>query len=113
MAPEILSGAKTGADPAIDIWSLGCILFFMVFGFHPFNAPNKQHMAKMILEENVVFPKNSKVSKKCVKLIEGMLIKNYDERLTMQQISESEWIQAHYNNLYGEDDSIENFEAED
>jgi len=32
MAPEILTGANTSADPAIDIWSLGCILYFLVVG---------------------------------------------------------------------------------
>ena len=36
MAPEILTGANTSADPALDIWSLGCILYSLIYGVHPF-----------------------------------------------------------------------------
>lgn len=36
MAPEIHSGLKY--DHMVDIWSLGCILHFMLFGRNPFSA---------------------------------------------------------------------------
>lgn len=38
MAPELLTGKNTSADPALDIFSLGVILFALVFGRLPFEG---------------------------------------------------------------------------
>ena len=35
-APEILLGSKTYALP-VDMWSIGCVLFVMIGGYHPFD----------------------------------------------------------------------------
>ncbi len=40
MAPEILSGKMKNVNPAIDVWSMGVILFLMVVGEFPFNGHN-------------------------------------------------------------------------
>ena len=44
MAPEVLKGDISLANPAMDIWSLGMMMFMMLFGFHPFILP--QHRDK-------------------------------------------------------------------
>ncbi len=36
MAPEVLSRKNLAASPAIDIWSVGCILYSLVIGNLPF-----------------------------------------------------------------------------
>lgn len=36
MAPEVLSRKNVIASPAMDIWSVGCILFSLVVGSLPF-----------------------------------------------------------------------------
>ena len=36
MAPEVLKGEISLANPAMDIWSLGMMMFLMMYGFHPF-----------------------------------------------------------------------------
>jgi serine/threonine protein kinase len=41
MAPEVLSGKNTSADPAIDIFSLGVILFALVVGHLPFEGDDQ------------------------------------------------------------------------
>ena len=41
MAPEILKGHYQ-STPIIDIWSLGLMLHGLVFGFLPFNSPDKK-----------------------------------------------------------------------
>jgi serine/threonine protein kinase len=38
MAPEVLTGKNTAADPAIDIYSMGVILFALVTGKLPFEG---------------------------------------------------------------------------
>ena len=41
MAPEILSYKNNEPDPAIDIWSMGCILYTLVTGNSPFRDKDK------------------------------------------------------------------------
>jgi serine/threonine protein kinase len=38
MAPEVLTGKNTSADPAIDIFSMGVILFALITGRLPFDG---------------------------------------------------------------------------
>ena len=39
MAPEVLKGDINLANPAMDTWALGMMMFIMLFGFHPFLPP--------------------------------------------------------------------------
>lgn len=36
MAPEVLKGEINLANPAMDIWAIGVMMFLMLYGFHPF-----------------------------------------------------------------------------
>jgi len=36
MAPEVLKGEVNLANPQMDIWALGIMMFIMLYGFHPF-----------------------------------------------------------------------------
>jgi serine/threonine protein kinase len=45
MAPEVLKGNVSLANPSMDVWSLGMIMFLMIYGFHPF-LPKDQRFAK-------------------------------------------------------------------
>jgi MAP/microtubule affinity-regulating kinase len=38
MAPEVLQGLDNKANPAIDLWALGCMLYCMKFYKFPFNG---------------------------------------------------------------------------
>ena len=49
MAPEVLSGKNTAAEPAIDIFSLGVILFNMVTGKLPFYSKSREVIKDKII----------------------------------------------------------------
>lgn len=55
MAPEVLSGKNTSADPAIDIFSLGVILFALVVGHLPFEGDDNM-IKKNIKSGSYQFP---------------------------------------------------------
>ncbi len=47
MAPEVLTGKNTSADPAIDIFSMGIILYGLVSGRLPFEGDDHTVKAKI------------------------------------------------------------------
>ena len=52
MAPELLVG-HTESSAAIDIWSLGLILYALVLGTLPYRSANKDELKKMIIEQPI------------------------------------------------------------
>ncbi|MBI4864544.1 MAG: serine/threonine protein kinase [Candidatus Riflebacteria bacterium] len=53
-APEVVQGG--GATSGSDLWSLGCVLFQMLTGAHPFPASSIQQAVQQILEAPVMLP---------------------------------------------------------
>jgi serine/threonine protein kinase len=49
MAPELLKGF-TQSTPAIDIWSLGVILFALLYGKLPFEGDSNEKIRAAILK---------------------------------------------------------------
>ena len=74
MAPEILKGE--GYSIKSDIWSLGVVLFRMLYGFCPFESNNIGKLIMIIEEEEMVIPPQPSVSPEAVKLLKRMLTKN-------------------------------------
>ena len=60
MAPEVLKGEITLANPAMDIWACGIMLFQMLFGFHPFLSKkdrfNKDYDIKELIQRIINEP---------------------------------------------------------
>lgn len=57
LAPELLLG--TGHTPAVDWWSLGCILFEFVLGVPPFHADSPQEIFQNILDLDIHWPEDT------------------------------------------------------
>ena len=47
-APEVITGADNRARPALDVWGLGCIFYYMVVGKHPFLAESLRESIRNI-----------------------------------------------------------------
>ncbi|XP_076268584.1 testis-specific serine/threonine-protein kinase 3-like isoform X2 [Rhynchophorus ferrugineus] len=70
-SPEILRGIPYQPQYA-DIWSMGVVLFAMVFGRLPFDDSNYKELIKQV-SSKVVFPKEPKISVSCKSLINKIL----------------------------------------
>lgn len=91
LAPEIVSRKNLSASPALDIWAIGCILYALLNGSLPFVDSLEKNVMRKIIESEVEFPKNSKLSPEAVDLIKKMLNKNPEKRIRIIDIKQHPW----------------------
>jgi serine/threonine protein kinase len=53
MSPEVLLGTDIKANPAIDIWAMGVMLYCMIFYKYPFNGSSHSVIKERIASEEV------------------------------------------------------------
>jgi serine/threonine protein kinase len=99
-APEILLGDPYDA-PAIDIWSLGVILFMLVTGRAPFQEANDSETVMMILDCCYKLPPN--ISPECQNLIHRMIVREPDKRATLDEVMSDIW----YRKCEDDNDDVE------
>ena len=105
IAPEVLSGKY---NEACDMWSMGVILFVMVFGFPPFHCADKgsQNQTDKAIFKKIKsgftpkvqpgygswFPQAIPVSKGCKDLISRLLRSKVADRLTSEEALEHQYL---------------------
>ncbi|XP_071613239.1 SNF-related serine/threonine-protein kinase-like [Heliangelus exortis] len=90
-APEILLGDEYDA-PAVDIWSLGVILYMLVCGHPPFQEANDSETLTMIMDCRYTVPPH--VSAQCADLISRMLQRDPKQRASLEEIEGHAWLQG-------------------
>eukprot|EP01121_Diplochlamys_sp_Union-15-3_P016527 TRINITY_DN5639_c0_g1_i1.p1 TRINITY_DN5639_c0_g1~~TRINITY_DN5639_c0_g1_i1.p1 ORF type:complete len:371 (-),score=50.49 TRINITY_DN5639_c0_g1_i1:57-1148(-) len=95
VAPEVIG--TSGYTTAVDWWTLGVLLFEMLYGITPFYANTQGELNDRILHGKFSFPKKInrqpvKVSDHCKKLIESLLTVDPLKRLGNKGAAE---VQAH------------------
>jgi serine/threonine protein kinase len=89
MAPEIMDedGYETFYP---DFWSLGVLLYAMLFGTVPFKANNMEELHMLIQKGDFDFPPEA--SKEAKSLISGLIKVDPQNRLTLPKILNHPWI---------------------
>ncbi|KAJ3609111.1 hypothetical protein NHX12_023637 [Muraenolepis orangiensis] len=90
-APEILLGDEYDA-PAVDIWSLGVILFMLVCGHPPFQETNDSETLTKIMDCKYSVPAH--VSHACRDLIGQMLQRDPKMRTSLELIEDHDWLRG-------------------
>jgi len=90
-SPEMIEAHPYDPEK-VDVWSLGVILYSLVCGNLPFTVESDylDDMLEMIRFTPVYLP--SRLSSDLKHLLDGMLNKNADERLSIRSIMEHPWL---------------------
>ncbi|KAG5358561.1 Serine/threonine-protein kinase nrc-2 [Yarrowia sp. B02] len=82
IAPEVIRG--NGHTSAVDWWTLGILIYEMLFGMTPFKGKNRNLTFSNVLKQEVNFPSGSgyqSISSSCKNLIRKLLIKDEHKRM--------------------------------
>ncbi|PAV63735.1 hypothetical protein WR25_11567 [Diploscapter pachys] len=90
-APEILLGDAYDA-PAVDVWSLGVILYMLVCSRLPFQETNDSETLTKILDCRYAVPDH--LSNPCKNLIQRMLVRDPSKRANLSEIVDNAWVKA-------------------
>lgn len=91
-SPEILKGIPYEPQMS-DAWSMGVVLYAMVFGGLPFDDSNYSKLIKQV-QSKVKFPSDPVVSEQCKSLI-ARLLSPLKYRLKVSQIAGQPWMLKH------------------
>ncbi|XP_047330431.1 serine/threonine-protein kinase GRIK1 [Impatiens glandulifera] len=92
-APECCLGITYHGKTA-DTWAVGVTLYCMIFGKYPFLAETLQDTYDKIVNDVLVFPTNMNPLLK--NLLEGILCKDPDKRMTLAIVAEHPWVIGEY-----------------
>lgn len=70
MSPEVLSGQEKGNSPAVDVWAMGCIFYYLLCGRLPFVGRTSAETIKLIVEGSYKVPKEVGVEEQAMRLLE-------------------------------------------
>ena len=87
-APEIFLGQSYG--PAVDVWSLGVVLYTMVTGCQPFWGKDYRELRKQVLQGKYYIP--SYLSLEIRDLLQKMIALNPSDRGTLPDLMRHPWV---------------------
>ncbi|KAJ0410610.1 hypothetical protein ATCC90586_009091 [Pythium insidiosum] len=87
LSPEMIRGERY--DESVDIWALGIIMFELLVGKPPFEAPSQDETVHRITDGMVPVPPNLSLAAK--DLLLRILQKNPADRLSLAEIKAHRW----------------------
>ncbi|KAJ3200963.1 serine/threonine protein kinase, AGC, partial [Clydaea vesicula] len=80
ISPEVIRGQ--GHTSAVDWWTLGILIFEMLFGTTPFKGRNRNATFHNVLHNDIIFPiEPQEISSSCKNLIRKLLHKDEEKRI--------------------------------
>jgi NIMA (never in mitosis gene a)-related kinase 1/4/5 len=99
MAPEVFLGEAYGSSS--DIWGLGCLLYELATGFHPFDGKNLSALSSAV-RNGITKPIPGKFSRNLQDLINSMLQVDPVKRITCETILRLPFLQRHLDSVVNE-----------
>ncbi|XP_023314461.1 protein kinase kin1 [Trichogramma pretiosum] len=91
-SPEIVNGTPY-LGPEVDCWSLGVLLYTLVYGAMPFDGTNFKHLVKQITYSDYFEPKQPS---RASPLIKDMLTVSPTQRADIERICSHWWVNEGY-----------------
>ncbi|KAI8068564.1 hypothetical protein BC940DRAFT_237646 [Gongronella butleri] len=103
MAPEVITGGKSGRKGSMDIWSLGCCIVQMATGRRPWSTlENEWSVMYHVVTGHPPLPDTSQLSELGIDFLKKCFTRNPDERPTADELLEHEWISSYVNSSFFE-----------
>ena len=90
-APEILKSQDYKGQIA-DIWSMGICLYVMVCADFPFSGEDINDLVRNVIKNNFDYPTEIQISDSYKDLVNKILEKDPNKRLTIEQIKQHPWM---------------------
>lgn len=105
MAPEIINKKKYNIQS--DLWSIGIILYEMIYQKHPYGKPiNILDLMDRLNTRDIQFPDND-MSNECTDLLKLLLHVDVNSRMTWQKFFDHEWFKKDNSTM-----NVENLDIE-
>ncbi len=82
-SPEVI---RNNYDEKCDMWSCGIIMYYLLFGYPPFEGETIEEIYDKTLNDPIVIPKDHNISKSAVDLIKALLVKDPTRRISATQV---------------------------
>jgi serine/threonine protein kinase len=92
MPPEMLQDELSTANPAIDVWAIGVMLYCMVFDKFPFNGDSPDAIRHKIIGQDFKVPKEQPVTDEFVDFLHGLLRKDPLKRMDIYSMKTHKWL---------------------
>ncbi|KAM3134618.1 hypothetical protein pb186bvf_013260 [Paramecium bursaria] len=95
MAPELLKGQDKAVTNLVDVWSMGVILYGMLFGYLPFQGTTNKEVIQQIMEGQIQIPPafKNKLSHECVDCLQRLLEQDPKLRITSHELINHPFLQ--------------------